>query len=140
MLSIVNIPWALLLLVCGILILGCLFFSDIPFVKRFAIPAQLIFTLIAIGVAWKLGYSNRDQAAQIDAAKLAAKIAQQETELAKISSKIEYIYVDRVQKIKDVQVVIQEKIKEIAPKIDEKCTITPETVQILNDAAKGEVK
>jgi hypothetical protein len=45
--------------------------------------------------------------------------------------------VDKVRVVKETQVVIQEKIKTVEVKIDSQCKITSDTVDILNDAAKG---
>ena len=38
------------------------------------------------------------------------------------------------------QVVIQERIKEVEKRIDSQCTVDPEVIQILNDAAKRAAK
>lgn len=38
---------------------------------------------------------------------------------------------------KEVQVVIQERIKEVASKIDAECKVDPSAIAILNDAAKN---
>ena len=37
--------------------------------------------------------------------------------------------------VKDVQVVIQEKVKEVAAQIDAQCKVAPEAIDILNLAA-----
>jgi hypothetical protein len=58
----------------------------------------------------------------------------------KNNTKIEIQYKDRIKVVKDVQVVIQEKIIEVEKKIDLKCEVDSDAVKILNAAAKNEVK
>lgn len=62
------------------------------------------------------------------------KVAEQKSE--ETNSKIEYVYKDKIVKIKETQVVVQEKIKDVSVKIDSQCKITKDTVDILNTAAK----
>ena len=50
--------------------------------------------------------------------------------------KIETVYKDRVKVVKETQVVIQEKIKEIEKRMDSQCVVDQEVITILNDAAK----
>ena len=61
-------------------------------------------------------------------------IAQQQAKDA--NSKIETKIVERVKVVKDTQYVIQEKIKEVEKKIDAECKVTPEAIDILNEAAR----
>jgi len=46
--------------------------------------------------------------------------------------------VTQIQTIKDVQVVIQERIREVEKILDAECKIPPEAVSIHNDAARNE--
>lgn len=75
-------------------------------------------------------------------------------EIAHLNANIEYIkaqqkiidkqvvtqYVDRVKTVKDVQYVIQTKIKEKTVKIDSNCTLDPEVPLILNAAATNHIE
>ena len=45
-------------------------------------------------------------------------------------------YKDKIVKVKEVQTVIQEKIKVVKDKIDAQCVVPPEAVKLLNDAAE----
>jgi uncharacterized membrane protein YraQ (UPF0718 family) len=71
---------------------------------------------------------------------LEEKIAKSEAESKAANQNIVTVYKDRVKVVKEQQVVIQEKIKEVEVKIDSQCTITPETIDILNNSAKGPQK
>jgi len=71
---------------------------------------------------------------------LEEKIAKSEAESKAANQNIVTVYKDRVKVVKEQQVVIQEKIKEVEVKIDSQCTITAETIDILNNSAKGPQK
>lgn len=59
-------------------------------------------------------------------------------EKAKNNNKeIQIKYVTKVKRVKETQYVVQEKIKEVEKVIDAKCEITPESVTILNEAARN---
>ena len=49
---------------------------------------------------------------------------------------IQTIYRDKVKVVKEQQIVIQERIKEVEKKIDAECKIAPEAIDILNQAAR----
>ena len=66
------------------------------------------------------------------------KIAEQQSKDANVQFKT--VYVDRVKVLKEKQVVIEKQIVEVAAKMDAKCEVIPETLNILNDAAKPPVK
>ena len=66
-----------------------------------------------------------------------AKVALADEKSKNATGKIEYKFVDKVKVVKDVQVVVQEKIKEVATVIDSKCELTPEAVSLINAAAKN---
>lgn len=55
---------------------------------------------------------------------------------ANISAKTEFVYVDKIQKVRDTQIVIQEKIRDVAITVDENCKISPEIVNIHNKATE----
>lgn len=63
------------------------------------------------------------------------KVAEEKAQTA--NGKIEYVFKDKVVKVKETQVVIQERIRDVALNIDKQCKITKESIDILNDAAKN---
>ena len=65
----------------------------------------------------------------------AVKIAEQKAKDANAQVKIEYV--DRVQVVKDVKVVVQEKLVTVKEQIDKKCELDPTVPQLLNQAAAG---
>ena len=66
------------------------------------------------------------------------KISEEKSKAANVQ--IQTVYRDKVKLVKETQVVIQERIKEVEKRIDSQCTIDTEVINILNDAAKRKEK
>ena len=71
-----------------------------------------------------------------EVAKMEAKVAESEAKSKKVNRVIQKVYVDRVKVVKQDVVVVQEKIREISNTIDKDCKITPEAIDLLNQAAR----
>ena len=101
---------------------------------------QLVGTLLAIcGVYFYGGYSTEmEWRAKVEEAQ--AKVVKAEAESKEANEKIKTVYVDRVKVVKEKQVVIEKQIVEVAAKMDAKCVVIPEALNILNDAAAGVTK
>ena len=109
----------------------------IPTIAPYHLLIQVIsIVLLVAGVYFKGGYSV-EMAWRERVAELEAKIAISEKKSKEVNEKIVTVYKDRVKVVKETQVVVQEKIKIVEVKIDSQCTITPDTVDILNQAAVG---
>ena len=92
--------------------------------------------LIALSVYWKGGIAvEKEWRAKVDAAEQRAKIAEEKAATA--NAQIKYVFIDRVKTVKDVQVVVQEKIRDLSVKIDEQCKVIPEVIDIHNQAARN---
>lgn len=91
--------------------------------------------LLVAGLYFKGGYGVemmwRERVAELE-----KKIQESEERAKQVNEKIVVKYKDRVKVIKDTQIVVQEKIKEVEKLVDAKCEVTPEAVNILNEAAK----
>jgi hypothetical protein len=70
-------------------------------------------------------------------AELEAKVAAAESKSKEKNVEIQKVYIDKIKTVKETQVVIQEKIKEVQVNIDSQCKITTDTIDILNNSAKG---
>ena len=109
----------------------------IPTIAPYHLLIQVIsIVLLVAGVYFKGGYSV-EMAWRERVAELEAKIAISEQKSKEVNEKIVTVYKDRVKVVKETQVVVQEKIKIVEVKIDSQCTITPDTIDILNQAAVG---
>jgi uncharacterized membrane protein len=71
---------------------------------------------------------------------LETKVAASEAESKKTNIQIQKVYIDKVKIVKETQVVIQERIKEVEKRIDSQCTVDTEVINILNEAAKRKAK
>jgi len=117
-------------------ILASFFIKFIPFINIYRTPIQIISIIVfCSGVYWYGGYSTemiwRDQVAKME-----AKVAESEVKSKKVNRVIQKVYVDRVKVVKQDVVVVQEKIREISNTIDKDCKITPEAIDLLNQAAR----
>lgn len=124
-------------LVAGIVlsILGT-FSSKFPFVGEYGRLAKLVgIPLFLLGIFLEGGLIT-EMKWRSKADELHAKVAVAEAKSKETNIEIQKVYVDRVKTVTEVQVVIQERIKEVEKKIDADCKVAPEAISILNDAAK----
>lgn len=131
-----NFVFHLMLLVGVLGIVSSFVFRMIPFFAKYhliILAVSLSLTTIAV---WYEGAIAKDAQYQAVIQEMQLKIAESEKKAAEANAKIEYIFIDRVQKIKDVQVVIKEKLKTVAVNIDEQCRITHDVVDIHNTSAR----
>lgn len=133
LLWIINL--ALLTGVVGII--AGFFIKVIPFVNQYRVPVQIIsIILLAGGLYFKGGYSN-EMAWRAKVADLEEKVKAAEVKSAETNTKIDTKVKEKVKIVKEVQVVIQERIVKVKEKIDADCKIAPEAITILNDAARN---
>jgi hypothetical protein len=100
-------------------------------------PIRIIATAFAIaGVYFYGSYSTEmDWRKRVEEAQAKVAIAEEQSKTAnaKIDNKIQ----TRTRVVHDVQVVVKERIKEIAVRADAECKVDPEIVKSLNKAAVG---
>jgi hypothetical protein len=140
------LAWAInTVLIAGIVGFAASFFFGyvvrwIPAIAPYHLLIQVVsIVLLVAGVYFKGGYSV-EMAWREKVAELEAKIAISEQQSKEVNEKIVTVYKDKVKVVKEVQVVVQEKIKTVEVKIDSQCKITADTVDILNQAATGKNK
>jgi len=132
----------LLWIINGLLFIGAaglivgFFTKFIPFINIYRTPILIASVIIfCTGLYWKGGYSvEQDWRERVEA--MEAKVAESEAKSKKVNKVIQKVYVDRVKVIKQDVVVIQEKIREVSNTIDKDCKVTPEAVNLLNQAAR----
>ena len=141
------VPDALLhLVVIAILFTGAGIYA-LSFFTRFIPPlipysgiARIVGTvLIVCGIYFYGSYSTemswRNKVAELEEQ---VKVAEAKSKIVNVE--IQTVYRDKVKIVKETQVVIQERIKEVEKRIDSQCTIDTEVIKILNDAAARKVK
>jgi len=133
------------ILITGIVgFVASLFFDYVVRWLPVVAPYHLLIKVVSIvlmvtGVYFKGGYSV-EMAWREKVAELEAKIAISEQQSVVVNEKIVTVYKDRVKVVKETQIVVQEKIKEVEIIIDSECKVAPDAVDILNEAASAGVK
>lgn len=127
--------------VAGIVI--SFFIKFIPFVNTYRLPLQLVSVVLTVAGVWFAGGIAKDQEyrEQIEAAKKRAEIAEQKAKDA--TARVEYVFKDKVKVVKETQVIVQEKIRDLSVQIDGQCKVIPQVIDIHNQAAtnsKGDKK
>ena len=142
------IPDALLLwVVNAVLIAGIIgtvvafffgfFVRYLPWITPYRMLLQIVALVLLIAGVYFKGGVGVEMTWRARVADMEAKVAVAEQKSKDANEQIKTVYVDKVRVVKETQVVIQEKIKTVEVKIDSQCKITTDTVDILNDAAKG---
>ena len=90
---------------------------------------------LVLGVWLRGGYDTemawRDKVKEAEAKVVAAEVKSKDANVV-----VQKVYVDRIKKVKELQVVYKDRIKEVENRIDAECKVAPEAVSILNDATK----
>jgi hypothetical protein len=107
----------------------------VPFFMQNAFMIRIASMILIIFCVWVEGGMAVEAKWQARVAELELKVAKAEREAAEANGKIETVYVDRVQTVKEIQYVTVNKIAKDAAKIDKTCVIDPEVIEILNGAA-----
>lgn len=117
------------------LIVASWFVKFIPFINKYRWPTQVAGILIFGFGCYLLGGLGIERVWRERAEELKAKIAAAEQVSKETNTEIKTVYVDRVKVITKREVVVQEKIREVAAKIDAQCVVDPDAVKLLNQAA-----
>jgi hypothetical protein len=113
------------------------FVRYLPWITPYRMLLQIVALVLLISGVYFKGGVGVEMTWRARVAEMETKVAKAEAESKDANEKIKTVYVDKVRVVKETQVVIQEKIKTVEVKIDSQCKITSDTVDILNDAAKG---
>jgi hypothetical protein len=141
------VPDALLhLVVICILCAGAGIYA-LSFFTRFVPPlipysgiARIIGTVLIVGGIYFYGSYSTEMSWRNKVAELEEKVKVAEAKSKTANVEIQTVYRDKVKLVKETQVVIQERIKEVEKRIDSQCTIDTEVIKILNDAAARKPK
>jgi hypothetical protein len=141
------IPDAVLhLVVIAILFTGAGIYA-LSFFTRFVPPlipysgiTRIIGTLLIVCGIYFYGSYSTEMSWRNKVAELEEQVKVSEAKSKAANVEIQTVYRDKVKLVKETQVVIQERIKEVEKRIDSQCTIDTEVINILNDAAKRKDK
>ncbi len=129
-----------LLLIAGILGLAASFILKfIPFVAQYKLPIQAASILAIIVAVWFEGGISNEAKWQARVHELEAKVAESEKQSAIANGLIDNKANQKVAAVKQVQYVVQERLRTDSANIDAQCKVTPNVVDLLNTAARGAV-
>lgn len=112
------------------------FFAHVPWIGRFASVAKLASVAVLLGSVYFKGSLNNELVWRSRVAELEAKIKLAEEKSQKANTVIKNRVVTRTKIVREKQIVIQEKIREVEKQINEKCEIDPAVIDIHNRAAE----
>ena len=112
------------------------FITFVPFINIYRKWIQIDSILLLVGgIYWYGGYTV-EKIWRDEVAKLEEKVREAEAKSEKTNTVIKTVYKNRVKVVKQDVVVVKEKIKEVEKRIDKECTVSPEAINILNEAAR----
>ncbi len=114
--------------------------SKIPIIGNYGAIVKAVAVPLLLVSIFAEGYMYASKSWIEETRKFEEKVKVAEQQSKEANEKIKTVYVDRVKVVKEQQEVVREKIKEVEKIIDAKCEVVPETIQILNQAAKTPVK
>jgi hypothetical protein len=123
----------------GIYVLS-FFTKFIPPLIPYSEITRIIGTLLIVGGIYFYGSYSTEMFWRNKVAELEEKVKISEAKSKTANVEIQTVYRDKIKIVKETQVVIQERIKEVEKRIDSQCTVDAEVINILNDAAKRKVK
>ena len=127
--------WHVLLGVSLVTIAATYFLRMIPFMSANAIQLRFVAVLLLTLTVWMEGGIANEAKWQARVQELEARVAAAEKAAAEANGKIETVYVDRVEVVKEIQYVVRKEISNSASSLDANCKIIPDAVKILNQAA-----
>jgi len=131
-----NWIWTLITFVGFVAFMATEFLSKIPFISMY-LKGIRIGSIIALVIGlYMMGGAANQEKWEARVKELEAKVALAEEQSKTANVKIEKVYIDKIRKVKEVQLVVQEKIKEVEKRIDAECKVLPEAINILNEAAQ----
>ena len=133
--------WVFHLILCiGLLgTVGGWVLKKFPTLSAHSPSIQITGIVLLVVSIWYEGGIAKDAEYRLKIAELSQKASEAEAKAAEANAQIEYIYVNKVQKIKDVQIVIKERVIKDASVIDKNCKVSPEAINLLNASAKNEL-
>lgn len=117
--------------------LSSFFIKYIPFLFPYATPIKITgIVLLVLGVWFRGGY-DIEMSWRAKASALQEQVAVSEQQSKEANEKLDEALQQKVKVVKEIQVVVKEKIIKQAAKMDSQCVIVPEVVSILNEAARS---
>jgi hypothetical protein len=116
------------------LVITTFFGAIIP--ALYKLPVQIAGIVVLAASLWLEGANYNQSVWLARVAELEEKVKISEEKSTQANTQIEYKFVDKVKVVRDTQVVIQERIREVEKVIDAKCEVPREAIELLNQAAE----
>jgi hypothetical protein len=110
--------------------------ARIPIINSYGAIVKTIALPLLIIAIFAEGYLFASKSWIEEAKKFEEKVKVAEQQAKDVNIKLGQALTDKNNSVKQQQIVIQEKIKEVQVKVNAECKISPEVIKILNDSAK----
>ncbi len=110
--------------------------NKVPFINTYASIIKGIAMPLLIVAIFEEGYLYASKSWIEEAKKFEEKVKVAEQQSKDANAKLSKALTEKNKEIKQQQVIIQEKIKEVQVKVNADCKVAPEAIKILNEAAK----
>lgn len=110
--------------------------ARIPIINSYGAIVKTIALPLLIVAIFAEGYLFASKSWIEEAKKFEEKVKVAEQQAKDVNIKLGQALTDKNNSVKQQQIVIQEKIKEVQVKVNAECKISPEVIKILNDSAK----
>jgi len=110
----------------------------IPLMGQYKLPAEIVGIIFLLGGGYLFGGYGVEMSYRARIAEIQSKIdeAVQKSEAA--NEELDKALKAKKNNNREVQIVIQERIREVEKRIDAECKVDPEAISILNDAASNQ--
>lgn len=113
------------------------FASKLPIITTYGQAIKLISGILLItGIYFEGGLSTekiwRDKVTKLE---LQIKASEEQSKL--VNSQIKTVYVDKIKTVKEVEYIVQEKIKEVEKTVNKDCIVNDDMINILNLAVSN---
>lgn len=115
------------------------FFSWVPFVGKYLIPFRILSVVILAFGLFMEGANYNNNVWEEKVKELQVKVELAEEKSRETNTIIQTKVIEKVKRVKDIQVVIKDRIIEKEKLIDAKCEVPAEAIKILNDSAKSRI-
>jgi len=112
------------------------FASKFPFISAYGNIVKIVAGILLVAGLYFEGGIGIEQEWRNKVAEAEAKVKIAEEKAKQENVRIQTVYKDKVKIVKEQQIVIQERIKEVEKKIDAECKVAPEAIDLLNQAAR----
>lgn len=110
--------------------------NKVPFINNYASILRAIALPLFIVAVFAEGYLYASKSWIEEAKKYEEKVKVAEQQSKDANTKLTKELADKNKEIKQQQVIIKEKIKEVQVKVNTECKVAPEAINIHNEAAK----